>query len=133
MSEREPTLTASAIANRINLSKSPIQYFTALITLAAIYSLSIRFGLLFATVSQASPVFPATAFGFAILLIFGMRFWPAVALGSLVSNLITGGPIVTVLAITLANTLEALIGAWIYRAIQKKQSALPQYARIARK
>ena len=59
-----------------------------------------------------------------------MRFWPAVALGSLVSNLITGGPIVTVLAITLANTLEALIGAWVYRAIQKKQSALPLYGDV---
>lgn len=115
---------------RLALSKSPIQYFAALIALAAIYCLSIRFGLLFATASQASPVSPATAFGFAILLIFGMRFWPAVALGALVANLIAGGPIFTVLMITLANTLEALIGAWVYRTIQKKQSVSPLYGNV---
>ena len=130
MSEREPELAASESAKRFNLSKSPIPYFTALITLAASYFLSIRFGLLFTTASQASPVFPATAFGFAILLIFGMRFWPAVALGALVANAVSGVPILAVLMMTIGCTLEATIGAWIYRAIQKRLIVSPLYGNV---
>ncbi len=130
MSEREPELAASESAKRFNLRKSPIPYFTALITLAAIYFLSIRFGLLFTTASQASPVFPATAFGFAILLIFGMRFWPAVALGALVANAVSGVPILAVLMMTIGCTLEATIGAWIYRAIQKRLIVSPLYGNV---
>ena len=49
--------------------------------------------------------------------IWGYRLWPGVALGAALANTFTGdAPAVTVLGITIGNTLEALVGAYLLRA-----------------
>jgi len=47
----------------------------------------------------------------AALVLGGVRLWPAVALGALLTNTGTGVPAETVALITLGNTLEAVVGA----------------------
>lgn len=54
---------------------------------------------------------PPTGIALGALVLWGRRWWPAVALGALLANLGTGVPVITVLGITAGNTLEALVGA----------------------
>src|SRR5436309_2879516 len=45
------------------------------------------------------------------------RLWPGIALGAALANTFTADvPAVTVLGITIGNTLEALLGAYLLRA-----------------
>ncbi len=63
--------------------------------------------------SSVTAIWPPTGIALAALLLGGRRMWPGVALGALLANVGTGVPAVTVLGITLGNTLEALAGAWL--------------------
>lgn len=98
------------------------KYWLALLLFATGYFLSVRFGLMFTTATQVSPVWPATAVGLLIPLIFGMQFWPAIALGALAANVVTGGPVLTIAGITIANTFEAVVGAWLIITLRRKLS-----------
>ena len=62
---------------------------------------------------NASPVWPPTGLAIAALLLFGVRAWPAVALGAFIVNLINSGSILASLVIAVGNTLEAVAGAWL--------------------
>jgi signal transduction histidine kinase/ActR/RegA family two-component response regulator len=82
--------------------------------LAIAYFLSARLGLSLApTFKQVSPVWPPTGVALAALLLFGRRYWPAVAAGAFAANILAGEPILTALVIAGGNTLEALAGAWL--------------------
>ncbi|HNC99701.1 MAG TPA: MASE1 domain-containing protein, partial [Myxococcota bacterium] len=74
--------------------------------LAALHSISFA-----CTPGGVSPVWSATGIGIAGLKLLGRRFWPAVALGSLGLNLSVHPSPVVVLWLTLASTIEALLGA----------------------
>ena len=54
----------------------------------------------------------------------GPRLWPGVALGAFLANVDTGVPPITVLGITLGNTLEALAGAWLLKRVAGFRPAL---------
>jgi signal transduction histidine kinase len=62
---------------------------------------------------SASPVWPPTGLALALLLLFGMRFWPAILIGAFLVNATTEGSIATSMAIACGNTLEAVIGAFL--------------------
>lgn len=78
-----------------------------------------RFSLLLAlTHSSISPVWVASGFAIALLHFRGRRMWPAVFIGALALNGSLGTPLWAAACIAVGNTLEAVIGAWIYRRLQ---------------
>jgi PAS domain S-box-containing protein len=58
-----------------------------------------------------TPVWAPTGIALAALVLFGRRFWPAVALGALVANATTGASTPEAAFIAVGNTLEAVVGA----------------------
>lgn len=61
------------------------------------------------------PIWPPAAYSQLILLLLGLKFWPAVALGSLLNTALTEGQTLWMGGIITAlnNTLQALLGAWL--------------------
>jgi len=72
---------------------------------------------------QFSPVWPATGFSLAALLLFGNKAWPGVFVGNLCYNLVhlllegTGfvAPVTVALVISLGSLSQALVGNWVMR------------------
>jgi integral membrane sensor domain MASE1 len=92
----------------------PVRRLLAALVVAAAYYGAAKFGLALAYEnSSVTAVWPPTGIALAALLLGGYRLWPGVALGALLANAWTGVPLGTVLAITLGNTLEALVGAYL--------------------
>jgi PAS domain S-box-containing protein len=92
-------------------------YVPTILVAALLYFLCARLGLAFATLQEsASPVWPASGFAVALLILAGARAWPAVALGAFLANALTGGWSSAVF-ITIGNTLEAVFGLLIYQRI----------------
>jgi signal transduction histidine kinase/CheY-like chemotaxis protein len=87
-------------------------YIFELAVIALIYFFLVRLGLTLASVNpSASPVWPATGFALAILLLRGSRFWPAILLGACLGNLSSAGSIYTASAIAAGNSIEAIVAA----------------------
>lgn len=87
-------------------------YISVTLLITAVYSIIGKLSLLLATLHpSASPVWPPTGFALAVLLILGMRYWPAIFMGAFVVNLTTEGTVFTSVAIAVGNALEAYIGA----------------------
>jgi serine phosphatase RsbU (regulator of sigma subunit) len=86
--------------------------------IAGAYYATAKLGLdlAFATTSVTA-VWPPTGIALAALVLGGPRLWPGVALGAFLANADTGVPAITVLGITVGNTLEALVGAWLLRRV----------------
>ncbi|HEU5041020.1 MAG TPA: MASE1 domain-containing protein, partial [Gemmatimonadales bacterium] len=86
------------------------------VALAAVYYVAARLGLGFASVAQSiSLVWPPTGIAIAALVVLGPRYWPAVAAGAFLANLVTPLPVAAAAGIAAGNTLEAVLGAWILR------------------
>jgi integral membrane sensor domain MASE1 len=62
---------------------------------------------------SVTAIWPPTGIALAALVVWGRSVWPGVALGALLANLWTGVPLITVLGITVGNTLEAVVGAYL--------------------
>ena len=70
----------------------------------------------------ATLVWPASGIALASLLLGGFRLWPAVAMGAFVINYVTGAPVLAALGIALGNTAEAVVGAYLLRRIDFRNS-----------
>ena len=57
-----------------------------------------------------TPVWAPTGIALAALVLFGLRLWPAVALGAFVANVTSGAAPVDAAFISVGNTLEAVVG-----------------------
>ena len=117
------SLTAQREAIRRLLRHGPGErewplYLGQLIVVAGVYLVSGKLGLDLAFESHSvTAIWPPTGIALAALVIGGARLWPAVAVGALLTNIDTGVPAVTVLGITVGNTLEALTGAYLLRRV----------------
>ena len=61
-----------------------------------------------------SPVWPPTGLAIAALTLWGLRLWPAIAVGALAANfLLAGNPLPVAAGIAVGNTLEAVLGALV--------------------
>jgi signal transduction histidine kinase len=90
------------------------RYLVEIALLALIYHLVARLGLQMAYVqANTSPVWPPSGIALAALLLLGMGHWPGITLGVVVGSLLTGAPLPLALGLGLANTLEALVGAYL--------------------
>lgn len=74
--------------------------------------------------SSVSAIWPPTGIALAALVLWGSRLWPAIAAGAFLANLGTGVPLYAVLGITLGNTLEALLGAYLLRRVARFRPSL---------
>ena len=57
-----------------------------------------------------TPVWAPTGIALAALVLYGLRLWPAVALGAFVANVTSGAAPVDAAFIAVGNTLEAVVG-----------------------
>jgi integral membrane sensor domain MASE1 len=87
-----------------------------LVLLITVYVVSARLGLSMGPVSGfATLVWPPTGIALAALLLRGVRVWPAVTLGAIMANVLTGATFWVALAIGVGNTLEALLAVSLLR------------------
>jgi len=86
---------------------------------AVAYFLAAKLGLSMAVVaSEVTTVWPPTGIALAAILLWGNRVAVGVALGAFLANILTPGETVwTAAAIAAGNTLEALVGASLLRAV----------------
>ena len=95
-----------------------LAYWLQFLAVAGAYVAMGKFGLSLAFASESvTAIWAPSGIALAALVLGGYRFWPAVALGALLTNLDTGVPGSAVLGITLGNTLEALAGAVLLRRV----------------
>jgi PAS domain S-box-containing protein len=94
-------------------------YVAGILLLAGVYFGTAKLGLQLASAHPSiTAIWPPTGIALAALLIWGYRLWPGVALGAALANTFTADvPALTVLGITIGNTLEALLGAYLLRAV----------------
>jgi PAS domain S-box-containing protein len=62
-----------------------------------------------------TPVWAPSGIALAALLILGLRYWPAVALGAFVANVTSDATVLVAAGIAVGNTLEPLVGAGLVR------------------
>jgi PAS domain S-box-containing protein len=87
--------------------------------LAVAYAAAALCGLALTQIAgQVSAVWPASGVGLAGLLLLGPRAWPAITLGALVANATVDQPLGVAAGIAVGNTLEALVGVWLLRAVR---------------
>jgi PAS domain S-box-containing protein len=96
-----------------------IDYVGRLLLVAGAYFATAKLGLQLAFEhASITAVWPPTGISLAAILIWGYRMWPGVALGAALANTFTGDlPAVSVLGITVGNTLEALVGAYLLNRV----------------
>ena len=76
--------------------------------IATFYYLAASLGLSLAfEQANTSPVWPPTGIAIAAILFLGLRAWPGIFAGALVTNLSTGLALLPSLGIATGNTLEA--------------------------
>src|SRR5260370_31399876 len=85
---------------------------------AAAYVAVSKLGLMVGAVGGfATLVWPATGMSLIALLEVGSALWPGGALGAFAVNFWAGPPLPVAAAIACANTLDAVIGAYLVRRV----------------
>jgi signal transduction histidine kinase len=78
------------------------------------YVLSGWLGLRYAVLSAGSTaVWPPSGIALAMLILFGLRVWPGIFIGSILVNLTTHDPLGTGLTVATGNTLEIVVAAYL--------------------
>ncbi len=72
--------------------------------------------------SSVTAVWPPSGLALAAAVIWGWRIWPGIALGAFLANLTTQGSVLAVCGISLGNTLEPLVGAYLLSRIDFRRS-----------
>ena len=73
-----------------------------------------------------SPVWPNAGFGLALILVYGYRYWPAIFIGAIVTNLEIGASWWTSAGIAAANTLSPLLATYVLLKFFDFQVRLPR-------
>ncbi len=64
-----------------------------------------------------TPVWAPTGIALAALVLGGLRFWPAIAVGAFIANATSGASPEMAAVIAVGNTLEAVAGAYLLRRV----------------
>jgi PAS domain S-box-containing protein len=106
-----PNGSASRDSSRIREWAS---YVFELCVIGLVYFLLARGGLALASINpSATPIWPATGWSLAVVLLRGYRVWPAIMLGAFAANVAVSGSVASSAAIALGNMLEGVVGAWL--------------------
>jgi PAS domain S-box-containing protein len=71
-----------------------------------------------------SSAWPPAGLALAALLLWGIRFWPGVAIGAFLVNATSGVALAGAAGIAVGNTLEALVGAWLLTRVVRFSPSL---------
>jgi len=100
----------------------PVGYTIAI--LAGVYFVAGKLGLALAFVHPSATVmWPCSGIALAAFLVLGYRVWPGVFLGAFLVNTTTAGSIATSIGITMGNTLEGLVGAYLVNRVANGRHA----------
>ncbi|HYH79103.1 MAG TPA: MASE1 domain-containing protein [Longimicrobium sp.] len=93
--------------------------------LALAYFVAGRVGLSLAFVqANASPVWPPSGVALAGLLLWGMRYWPAVLVGAVAVTLSSGAALPYAVMAGAGNVIDALVGAWLLGRVKRIRLSL---------
>jgi signal transduction histidine kinase len=116
---------------RLNFATNPLRYALAIATLAIVYVVAARAGLMLDAVAGfATLVWAPSGLALATLLILGPGLWPGVFIGAFLANLLTGAPVILALGIGAGNTLEAVLAVYALRRIRGFQVSLERLADV---
>jgi serine phosphatase RsbU (regulator of sigma subunit) len=100
-------------------------YLLKIAGIAAVYYGAAKLGLDLAfTTESVTAIWAPTGIALAAVVLWGYRVLPGVALGAFLANAWTDVPLYTTLGITLGNTLEALVGAYLLQRLAAFRPAL---------
>ncbi len=102
-----------------NIQLTPGRYGLTLVKLTLAYMAVVWLGQQLNLPSgNMSPLWPAAGLALAILLMRGLRYWPAIWLGTLLVPLVQGTALSAPdIIIASGSTLQALLGAWLSRRL----------------
>ncbi|MBI2517043.1 MAG: MASE1 domain-containing protein [Opitutae bacterium] len=101
---------------------SSIDYLAKSLLLLVAWTLMGSAGMLCYDRFGATPVWPASGLGLAALVLWGPRYWPAVALGSVLISIAARVPATVYLPLSVANAIEATGAAWVLRRLNFRPS-----------
>jgi len=108
---------------------SAVRYAAKIAAVTAVYFGAAQVGFLLTALHGAVSLFwPPSGFALAILLLFGDRLWPGIALGAFLVNAAQAQPFGFLVAAACGNTLEALLGAYLLRRYVGFHTALDRTA-----
>jgi PAS domain S-box-containing protein len=107
-------------------SDGAMRYAAKLVLVAGAYFATAKLGLELAFEHESiTAVWPPTGIALAAIVVWGRRMWPGVAIGAALANATTGSPpMESVVGITIGNTLEALVGAYLLVEVAHFRPAL---------
>src|SRR5574340_278609 len=107
--------------DKASITRSPLPaYIAGFSLIAATYFALAQLGLSLGATGHRSVslIWPATGFALGMLLMLGIRHWPAIFAGALLANLATPGiPAAAAAAIALGNTLESVLAVYLLRNV----------------
>ena len=111
-------MLTGAAAHGSGAGDSRSVYLLKIAAIAAAYYGAAKLGLDLAfTTESVTAIWAPTGIALAAVVLWGYRVLPGVALGAFLANLWTDVPLYTVLGITVGNTLEALVGAFLLQRV----------------
>ena len=115
----EQALRWTAEAARRTLAfDRPVPYLAKVVLLAAVYFSAAKLALLAAIPpGYATAVWPPSGIALASVLLLGSRIWPGIWLGASLVNVTVHSSLVAATLMGAGNTLEALAGAALVRAL----------------
>lgn len=94
------------------------QYLWQLSLLAALYFLIAKIALLAAIPpGYATSIWPPSGIALAVILLYGSRMWPAIWIGSALTNLTVHSSPAAAVLMSSGNLMEALVGAALIRRV----------------
>src|SRR4051794_24037918 len=86
------------------------RYVATVAAIALAYFAGALVGIALRFTGNVAAVWPPVGVGVALLLFFGLRFWPAIVLGDLLADIPNALPLGPSLGQTVGNVLEVVVG-----------------------
>jgi integral membrane sensor domain MASE1 len=119
----QPTWPGSLVSGR------SVRYAAGVLLVAAGYYAAAQGGQALLLTGPAGAFWPATGVGIAVLYLGGLRWWPGVLLGDLLTREFTL-PLWAVLAETAGNLARALLAVVILRRLVGRRAAMDQLPQV---
>jgi integral membrane sensor domain MASE1 len=118
----DPGLSQTLGGERLRAIAQP-RYLVGVAALFGVYLGAAKIGIgLDVAHGVITPVWAPSGIALAVLVLFGLRFWPAVALGAFAANGTSGVSVLLAAGIAAGNTLEAAGGAYLLHRVAFRPS-----------
>jgi signal transduction histidine kinase len=111
------------------VSSRSLRYAAGVLLIAAGYYVAVRGGLALLLTGPAGAFWPATGVGIAVLYLGGLRWWPGVLLGDLLTREFVL-PLWAVLAETAGNMARALLAVVILQRLVGRRAAMDRLEQV---